>query len=224
MFTLYIQIFHNFRFGTVDTIEYALNYSKLRTKKQIRKPIKLSLRGKKHTDQNAGYKLDQESAFDKGQGDKRIIKKIINEKSILYTDDDRMHIDDDEETTIARKSNKHNKDSNKREISTTKATSEMEIEDDKNLNFNKSNKTVIIKNLSPITKEEDLEENIKKYLPESRIQDIRVVRDRKGNSKGFAFVDFYTLEDAHECAIMLNNKILEDNIVSCAVSKPPKLG
>jgi RNA recognition motif-containing protein len=191
-----------------------LNYSKLRNKKQTRKPIKLSLRGKKQSDENYDNGENQESAFEKGEDGKRRIRKIINKKSAR--DNDQMQID--EEINSNSNSNPNYKDS-KRKESTTITN---EVEEDKN--FNKSNKTVIIKNISPITKEEDLEGYIKEFLPETHIQDIRVVRDRKGNSKGFAFVDFFTVEDAHDCAILLNNKIIEENIISCAVSKPPKLG
>jgi RNA recognition motif-containing protein len=192
-----------------------LNYSKLRNKKQTRKPIKLSLRGKKQSDENYDYGDNQESAFEKGEEGKRRIRKIINKKSAR--DNDQMQIDEVNSNSNSN-SNSNIKDSKRKESMTITS----EAEDDKN--FNKSNKTVIIKNISPITKEEDLEGYIKEFLPETHIQDIRVVRDRKGNSKGFAFVDFFTVEDAHDCAILLNNKIIEENIISCAVSKPPKLG
>ncbi len=97
-------------------------------------------------------------------------------------------------------------------------------EDDENKNENNSNRTVIVKNLSLITIESDLEKFITALSPDFDINEIRLVRDRKGNSKGIAFIDLPTIEQAHDCAILLNNKQLDDNIITCAVSKPPNLG
>jgi len=90
--------------------------------------------------------------------------------------------------------------------------------------FNNSNKTVIIKNLSLSVNEEDLEAIIKANKDSFNIEDIRIVRDKRGNSKGFAFVDFSTTDEATECARIINNKEIGVQIISCAVSKPPALG
>ena len=91
--------------------------------------------------------------------------------------------------------------------------------------YNNSNKTVIIKNLSLLVNEEDIKAFIESYNNDSfDMQEIRIVRDKSGNSKGFAFVDFSSTNDAAECAKILNNKNFDDHILSCAVSKPPALG
>jgi RNA recognition motif-containing protein len=89
--------------------------------------------------------------------------------------------------------------------------------------LNNTNKTVIIKNLSLSINEDDLQSFIKTQV-NYPIEDIRIVRDKKGNSKGFAFADFSTTEDASNCAKILNNQKLLDQNLSCAVSKPPALG
>jgi RNA recognition motif-containing protein len=89
---------------------------------------------------------------------------------------------------------------------------------------NESKKTVFIKGLSPLTTEESIKTFILSLLPSANINDIRLVRDRKGVSKGFSFVDFADANTAHQCSKILNNKIIEENSITCAVSKPPKFG
>ena len=107
------------------------------------------------------------------------------------------------------------------------ASSVKSSEENKGVDFyNNSNKTVIIKNLSLHVNEEDLETFIKSHNSNERfiVEEIRIVRDKTGNSKGFAFVDFSSTKEAAEFAKVLNNQIFDDNILSCAVSKPPALG
>lgn len=73
-------------------------------------------------------------------------------------------------------------------------------------------------------KEEDVEEFIKSNAPEFDFNAVRIVLDSKGISRKICFVDFNSPEDAKKCSKILNNKILDDNVITCAVSKPPKLG
>jgi len=93
-----------------------------------------------------------------------------------------------------------------------------------NKNENNLNQTIIVKNLSLITTESDLEKFILKNVPKIKIDAIRIIRDRKGTSKGIAFIDFPTVDQAHECSIVINNMEIDDSKISCAVSKPPNLG
>ncbi len=91
-------------------------------------------------------------------------------------------------------------------------------------NLHSDNRTVIIKNITTTTTEEDIKQFILNYNSAIGIADIRIVKDKKGISKGFAFVDLINEENALKCANILNNKILNENIITCAISKPPKLG
>lgn len=92
------------------------------------------------------------------------------------------------------------------------------------LKINNSLKTVIIKNLTDDTTEEILSNFIKEEEPSLELEDIRIVKDRKGKSRGFAFIDFSTPKMANRFVKIINHKVLNGNIVSCAISKPPSLG
>lgn len=141
-----------------------------------------------------GLKIKSSKRHDKNKD------RELNEEEIFDNNNEGMAVDD---TSSQVSSQDHNKPENL---------------------FNCSNKTVIIKNLTLSVSEEDLESFIKSQCESFNIEDIRIVRDKKGNSKGFAFVDFPTIEEATNCSKILNNKILLDNMLSCAVSKPPALG
>ena len=93
-----------------------------------------------------------------------------------------------------------------------------------NLINNNTKKTIIIKNLKNETEENKIENAIKEKNPLIKIIDIRIVKDKKGNSKGFAFVDLENEEIANSTAELLNKTIIDENIINCAVSKPPSLG
>jgi nucleolin len=97
-------------------------------------------------------------------------------------------------------------------------------DDTKSLKINKSHKTVIIKNLKIEITEETLSSFITEENPGIHISDIRIVRDRKGVSRGYAFVDFETPNIANKCVKTLNQKVLNGNHILCAISKPPSLG
>lgn len=88
----------------------------------------------------------------------------------------------------------------------------------------KQDRTLIIKNLSRTIDEEQLQEFIQNKSPLVNLEDIRIVRDKKGFSKGFAFVDFIDKKEAEKCLNDINGKILEDQALSCAISKPPSAG
>jgi RNA recognition motif-containing protein len=92
------------------------------------------------------------------------------------------------------------------------------------LKINNSLKTVIIKNLTDDTNEEILSNFIKEEEPSLELEDIRIVKDRNGKSRGFAFIDFTTPKMANRFVKIINHKILNENTLFCAISKPPSLG
>lgn len=93
-----------------------------------------------------------------------------------------------------------------------------------NIELSKHDRTVIIKNLLKTVDEEELQNFINDNSPNILIEDVRIVRDKKGFSKGYAFVDFLDKLNAEKCVKNINGKILEDNVLSCAISKPPSAG
>lgn len=88
----------------------------------------------------------------------------------------------------------------------------------------KHDRTIIIKNLSRTVNEEELQEFLEASSPDVKTEDIRIVRDKKGFSKGFAFVDFFNKYDAEICLENINGKEIEGECISCAISKPPSSG
>jgi RNA recognition motif-containing protein len=97
-------------------------------------------------------------------------------------------------------------------------------EKSENLELTKHERTLIIKNLEKTIDEEQLKNFIKENTSEVSIEEIRIVRDKKGFSKGYAFVDFEFKEDAQRCLKNINGLKLEDEEIICALSKPPSAG
>jgi RNA recognition motif-containing protein len=88
----------------------------------------------------------------------------------------------------------------------------------------KHDRTIIVKNLSRTVDEEQMQEFIEVNSPDVKLEDIRIVRDKKGFSKGFAFVDFFNKYDAEICLENINGKLIEGEAILCAISKPPSSG
>lgn len=101
---------------------------------------------------------------------------------------------------------------------------EEEIIIKENKNNHSSDKTLIIKNIPIIETEQDIEQFIKLNYPSAKISDIRIIKNKQGISKGFAFIDCITADNAEEICNNINNKDFDGNIITCAVSKPPSLG
>lgn len=97
-------------------------------------------------------------------------------------------------------------------------------EKEKNLHKNNSDKTIILKNLNINTTEEDISSLIKAQDEDIDIQDVRVIKDKKGVSRGYAFIDLSSHKNALACVDILNNVVLDDSLVTCAISKPPSSG
>jgi len=88
----------------------------------------------------------------------------------------------------------------------------------------KHDRTIIIKNLVRTVDEGELQEFLEENSPDVKHEDIRIVRDKKGFSKGFAFVDFFNKYDAEICLENINGKEIEGECIICAISKPPSSG
>ena len=79
--------------------------------------------------------------------------------------------------------------------------------------------TAFISNLPGSVKEHQLDEVLRHIV---RVKAVRIVRDRKGNSRGIAYCDFESQEDLLYAISALNNKELFGNKLEIAVSKPPE--
>ena len=102
-------------------------------------------------------------------------------------------------------------------------------QDEEHIHYEKKDiKSVFFKNLSLRTTEEDLktflENNIQKNFKNSHILATRIVLDNKGFSRGIAYVDFPNLETANRCVNACNQQKLDDNEITCVISKPPSSG
>ena len=95
---------------------------------------------------------------------------------------------------------------------------------DMNFNENNEDKKVIMKNLPENITEKEIENIIIEKCPLINIKNIRVVKDEKGNGRGFAFIDFESNENALECVSNINDLKINNNIITCALSKPPNKG
>uniref|UniRef100_A0A0G4G726 RRM domain-containing protein n=1 Tax=Chromera velia CCMP2878 TaxID=1169474 RepID=A0A0G4G726_9ALVE len=54
------------------------------------------------------------------------------------------------------------------------------------------------------------------------LQEVRIPRDFRKKSKGFAYADFETHEDARACALKMHGKKLNDRIIRVELSRPTK--
>ena len=54
------------------------------------------------------------------------------------------------------------------------------------------------------------------------IIDCRLIKDKQGKSKGYAYIDFITPEAAQE-SLLLNGEMIKGKKILVALSEPPKL-
>jgi RNA recognition motif-containing protein len=80
--------------------------------------------------------------------------------------------------------------------------------------------TAFIHNLPGNVKEYQLDEVLRQVV---KVKAVRIVRDRKGNSRGIAYCDFESQEDLDYAVSSLNQRELCGNKVHVAVSRPPEL-
>ena len=85
-------------------------------------------------------------------------------------------------------------------------------------------KKVIIKNIPSTFEANDIENVIKERCPLVNVRDIRLIKNESGISRQFAFVDLYSKDNAIQLVNGLNNITINDQVITCALSKPPKDG
>ena len=79
--------------------------------------------------------------------------------------------------------------------------------------------TAFINNIPANIKEHQLEEILRQM---TKLKVVRIVRDRKGNSRGIAYCDFDTEEELIQAVNNLNGREIMGNIINIAISKPPE--
>ena len=77
---------------------------------------------------------------------------------------------------------------------------------------------IFVKNLPATASKEVVAKLFSAY---GKLKDIRIVTYRNGHSKGIAYVDFEKAADAAKAILQLDNKDIEGNIISVAISNPP---
>lgn len=97
--------------------------------------------------------------------------------------------------------------------------SEPEKEDDENATAVRS-RTVFIKNLNFISKEDDIESLFKNSNLKGKVQSVKIVR-RSDNqqSKGYGFVEMETVESAQRAIKKLQNFMLDDHSLKLSLTQ-----
>ena len=100
----------------------------------------------------------------------------------------------------------------------------VETESDEENNTNVEKQTVFVNNIPPKLTDDELHNFILKQNKKIKILECRVVKDKAGKSRGFAFIDFKDVDHAKKCVQVLNKQVINEYEVSCALSKPPSSG
>ena len=100
-----------------------------------------------------------------------------------------------------------------------------EIDDEKENDNNTDEKTTVFINNIPLNiTDDDLHNFIVNNIKKINILECRIVKDKAGKSRGFAFVDFPNIPNANKCVKAINKKTFNQYEISCAISKPPSTG
>ena len=97
---------------------------------------------------------------------------------------------------------------------------EIDNEDDEN----EEKYTIFVNNIPPTISDDELYLFILQQNKKINIKECRVVKDKNGKSRGFAFVDLKDIRNAEKCVKSLNKQVLDGYEISCAMSKPPSSG
>jgi len=89
---------------------------------------------------------------------------------------------------------------------------------------NEDKQTIFVNNIPPSITDDELYQFILQQNKKLRIKECRVVKDKNGKSRGFAFIDLKDARNAEKCLKCLNKQILQGYEISCALSKPPSSG
>lgn len=93
---------------------------------------------------------------------------------------------------------------------------ENEVKEDKH--------TIFVNNIPPSISDDELYQFILQQNKKINIKECRVVKDKNGKSRGFAFIDLKDSKNAEKCLKCLNKQVLQGYEISCALSKPPSSG
>ncbi len=97
---------------------------------------------------------------------------------------------------------------------------EIDDEDD----GNEEKHTIFVNNIPPNLSDDELYQFILQQHKKINIKECRVVKDKNGRSRGFAFIDLKDITNAEKCVKSLNKQVLDGYEISCAMSKPPSSG
>lgn len=61
-----------------------------------------------------------------------------------------------------------------------------------------------------------------KSIQNDHIKAIRIVKTKFGENKGYAYVDFDSMEEANNACLMMNDRVIEGEKLIVAISAPPK--
>ncbi len=89
---------------------------------------------------------------------------------------------------------------------------------------NEEKYTIFVNNIPPTISDDELYQFILQQNKKINIKECRVVKDKNGKSRGFAFVDLKDIRNAEKCVKSLNKQVLDGYEISCAMSKPPSSG
>jgi RNA recognition motif-containing protein len=78
--------------------------------------------------------------------------------------------------------------------------------------------TVFVRPVPVSIKEDQLADFFSQVVP---VKHSRIVRDKRGKSRGFAYIDLFSRADLQECVRNFNGREFEGKILYVAESKPP---
>lgn len=84
--------------------------------------------------------------------------------------------------------------------------------------------TIFINNIPPDILDDELHSFILKQDKKIKLLECRIVKDKAGKSRGFAFIDLNNIENAKKCVEAINKKEINGYEIACAISKPPSAG
>lgn len=105
-----------------------------------------------------------------------------------------------------------------------KQQDEIEEIDNEDEDENAEKHTIFVNNIPPKITDDELYQFILQQNKRLSINECRVVKDKNGKSRGFAFIDLKDIKNAEKCVKSLNKQVLNGYEISCAMSKPPSSG
>ncbi|CAK88072.1 unnamed protein product (macronuclear) [Paramecium tetraurelia] len=157
--------------------------------------------------------LNFETLFGNVEEVQKAEEKLQGVLETIEDNDELIQQEEEEQQEQQQEERKGQKNNNR------KQSKELNEEDKAPKVFTDSSKTIFIKYLP---KELTANEVIA-LIPNCGALECRIVKDKNQVSKGFAYVDFTSDEDAQQAVNILNNKMVGGEKLYAAISKPPKL-